>query len=356
MVIGINASAAFKTPRTGVEEYTYQLLKHLSKLDVGKHQVILYVNKGDLANCRFKIKKLTFPFMWTQVRLSLEMLTHRPDVLFIPVHVLPLVHPRKSIVTIHGLEYEYFPEMYPKSFLKYLRLGTKYALKHAYKIIAVSENTKRDLVRLYGADPGKIEVVHHGVSQKFHPTGGHPKGEKVKVKYILYLGRLEKKKNVDGLVKAFDILKTRYGVPHKLLLVGPIGYKFREIKSTIQASKYTNDIIQTGYVSEGEKYKLLKNADVFIFPSLYEGFGMPVTEAQGAGVPVVTSNISSLPEVVGESALKVNPLDTEAIAESIYKVISDDKLRKNLIKQGYENIKRFSWEKCARETLKALIT
>lgn len=359
MTIGINASAAFKPQRTGVEEYTYQLLKHLSRLDVDKHQVVLYVNKADIDTFGFKARKLIFPFMWTQLRLGLEMLVHKPDILFIPVHVLPLVHPRKSIVTIHGLEYEYFPEMYPASFLRYLRFSTKYALKHAYKIIAVSNNTKRDLVRLYGGDSGKIEVVYHGVNKNPIPTGRQEKSKiknkKQKNENILYLGRLEKKKNVDRLAKAFNILKQKYKIPHKLILAGPAGYRFEEIERVIKSSKSGDDIVVTGYVSEEEKYKLLENTDEFVFPSLYEGFGMPILEAQSVGAPVVTSNISSLEEIVGESALKVNPLDVEQIAESIYKVINDDKLRKNLIKQGYENAKRFSWEKCAKETLDILI-
>jgi len=362
MTIGINASAAFKPQRTGVEEYTYQLMEHLGKLDVAKHQVILYVDnklkaQGSKLKADFEIKTLSFPFMWTQLRLSLEMLMRRPDILFIPVHVLPLVHPQKSIVTIHGLEYEYFPEMYPLPAFKYLRFSTRYALKHAYKIITVSENTKRDLIRLYGGSPEKIEVVYHGVN-KCQMSNVKYQNHNSKLKsnnYILYLGRIEKKKNVDRLVRAFDIVKQKYRVPHKLILAGSAGYRFREIEQVIKNSKAKDDIIMTGYVSEEEKCKLLKNADEFVFPSLYEGFGMPVLEAQSAGVPVVTSNISSLPEIVGESALKVNPLNTEEIAESIYKVISNDKVRKALIGQGYENIKRFSWEKCARETFKILL-
>ncbi len=358
MIIGINASAAFKSQRTGVEEYTYRLLKHLKKLDVNKHQVILYADsklKPQTSNLKadFEIKTLTFPFMWTQLRLGLEIFMHNPDVLFIPVHVLPLVHSRKSVVTIHGLEYEYYPKMYPSLFLRYLRWSTKYALKHAYKIIAVSNNTKKDLVRLYGGDPKKIEVVYHGVNKNQKPKTKNQK-YKSKIKNILYLGRLERKKNVDRLVKAFNVLKTKYEVPHKLVLAGPPGYGFKEIEKVIKDSKARDDIIQKGYITEEEKWQLLKGADVFSFPSLYEGFGMPVLEAQSVGLPVVTSNISSLPEVVGESALKVNPLNIEEIAESIYRVVSDDKLRQNLVNRGYENIKRFSWEKCARETLRVL--
>lgn len=357
MFIGINASAALKPQPTGVEEYTYQLLKHLSKLDVGKHQVVLYVNGGNLESCSFKIKKLTSPFMWTQVRLGLEMLIHKPDVLFIPVHVLPLIHPSKSVVTIHGLEYEYFPEAYPFTHLRYLRWSTRYALKHASKIIAVSNNTKKDLVGLYGGDPKKIEVVHLGISRMQNARckmQNYNSKFKINGEYILYMGRLAKIKNIDGLVRAFDILKKKYKIPHRLILAGPSGYRFKDIKSTIHTLKSAKDIIQTGYVTKEEKWRLLRDANVFAFPSLYEGFGMPVLEAQSMGVPVVTSNTSSLPEVVAESALKINPLNTEGIAESIYKLINDGELCKSLISRGYENIKRFSWEKCARETWQIL--
>lgn len=180
MLIGINAAAAFKQPRTGVEEYTYQLLKHLTMLkETKKHRFVLYTDnviarnpdrsRGDeaipwhLPN-NFQIKQLRWSLpMWTQIRLASEILLNKPEALFIPVHVLPLAHPQNSVVTIHGLEYEYYPEMYPWQHLKYLRWSTQYALKYARQIIAVSENTKKDLIELYNGNPEKIKVVYHGV-------------------------------------------------------------------------------------------------------------------------------------------------------------------------------------------------
>lgn len=150
-------------------------------------------------------------------------------------------------------------------------------------------------------------------------------------KYILYLGTGHKRKNIDGLKKALEILRDKYKVKHELVLAG--------VKD---------------YISEEKKWQLLKNADVFVFPSFYEGFGFPVLEAQVAGVPVVASNVSSLPEILNNSALLINPNKPEEIAEAIYKIISDPKLKQKLIKKGQENIKRFSWQKCARETLKVI--
>jgi len=331
MLIGINARAAFKEPRTGVEEYTYQLIKHLTMLEESKkHRFILYTKEN-----------LKWPLpMWTQIRLAAEMTVNKPDVLFIPVHVLPLIHPQNSVVTIHGLEYEYYPEMYPWRHLRYLQWSTKYALKNARQIIAVSENTKNDLVKLYGGRPEKIEVIYHGVeipNSKFQ----------TKQPYILFIGRLEAKKNIQGLIKAFNLLKKKYQIPHKLILVGPRGYGYEN-------PKFRDDIIEKGYISQEEKWQLLKSADLFALPSFYEGFGIPILEAQAAGCPVITSNVSSMPEVAGQGAILIDPKNIEEIAEAMYKIISHSQLKKDLIAKGEQNVKRFSWPKCANQTLKIL--
>lgn len=150
-------------------------------------------------------------------------------------------------------------------------------------------------------------------------------------KYILYLGSNHKRKNINGLKKAFKILKEKYRIPHELVLAG--------VKN---------------HISGDEKWQLLKNAEVFVFPSFYEGFGMPVLEAQAVGLPVVASKISSFPEILGDSALLIDPYKPEEIAETIYKIIKNPKLRNSLIKKSQENVKRFSWQKCAEETLKIL--
>jgi len=343
MVIGIHALAAFKRSRTGVEEYTYQLIKHLTMLEKAKkHRFVLYTNQTSQSFSQDQIRHLKWPFpMWTQIRLGLEMILKKPDLLFIPAHVLPLIHPKKSVVVIHGLEYEYYPKMYPRKHLSYLRWSTRYAVEHARKIIAVSQNTKDDLINFYQADPDKIAMIHHGFS-----IDKKAKGEKFDWPYILFLGRLETKKNVHGLIKAFNSLKERYQIPHKLVLAGSFGFGFEGDKS--------DQVITTGYVSEDQKWSLLKGADMFVLPSFYEGFGLPILEAQAVGIPVITSNLSSMPEVAGEGALLIEPSDTDQISETIYKLIKSDKMKKDLVEKGYHNIKRFSWQKCARKTLNLL--
>jgi len=390
MIIGINAAAAIKQLRTGVEEYTYQLIKHLTMLPEAKeHRFFLYVPAVVLAKAdvltsdassqiylngqnkyfdfplpeNFAIKELKWELpMWTQIRLASEMILNKPDVLFIPVHILPIIHPKNSVVTIHGLEYEYFPQYYPLGHRRYLRWSTRYALKHARKIIAVSENTRQDLIKIYGGDANRIEVVHHGFSRfdvipakaGIRDSGFWLQaGMTIKKPYLLYLGRIEQKKNIDGILEAYKILKEKYQIPHKLILAGAPGFGYDILKLKIKNLKL--EIEELGYVSEDEKQRLLANADTFLFPSFYEGFGLPVLEAQAAGVPVATSFSSSLPEIAGQGALFVNPKNPAQIAEAAKAIIDDKTLRDKLIQTGRENIKRFSWEKCARKTLGVLL-
>lgn len=338
MLIGINMTAAFNSPRTGVEEYVYQLVKNMTMLKESReHRFSLYTPQN-----------LKWPLpMWTQARLSLEMAFKKPDALFIPVHVLPLIHPRNSVATIHGLEFEYYPETYPWRHRNYLRWSSRYALKHAREIIAVSENTKNDLVKLYGGDPEKIKVIYHGISRP-------PAFEKVNFSspFILFIGRLETRKNILGLIRAYQAIKKKYQIPHKLVLAGPPGYGYGQIKKEIQQAK--PEIKEMGYVSRKVKWGLLKKADLFVMPSFYEGFGLPLLEAQQAGCPIVSSSASALPEVTGKGALLADPSNIEQMSELMYKVINSSQAKDDLIQKGYKNIKRFSWRKCARQTLKTL--
>jgi len=401
MTIGINATAAVTWPRTGVEEYVYQLIKHLTMLpEAMGHRFLLFVPKikPDIAkklflnetnNCfdfslpeNFAVKQLKWPWpMWTQIRLASQMLLKQPDVLFAPAHVLPMAHPKNSIVSVLGLEYEYYPEVYSFFRRRYLRFATKYAVKKAKKIIAISDSTKRDLVKLYGdALAEKIRVVQLGISlnQKINRdketvtenSANEPPAPfnrdcrapsltkdrnyrcKTTIPYLLYLGRLETKKNVQGIIEAYKILKEKYRIPHELVLAGSPGFGYKSLKLRIRNCRFK--INEPGYVSEAEKQRLLREAEIFLFPSFYEGFGLPILEAQAAGVSVVTANISSMPEVAGEGAVLVDPKKPEEIARAVYKIIDDRFFRDKLIKLGYENVKRFSWEKCARETLRVL--
>jgi len=222
----------------------------------------------------------------------------------------------------------------------------------AKKIIAVSENTKNDLMRLYKVPEKKIEVIYEGVSRDQETVSGE-QYEKYKP-YILFVGRLEKRKNIKGIIRAYKILREKYNISHKLILAGKPGYGYESIRHEASGMKYENDIIFPGFVSERDKRGLLRNADTFLFPSFYEGFGLPVLEAQNYGVPVVTGNVSSLSEVGGNSVIYCDSERPESIAEAVHKLISNPELKNDIIDKGYENIKRFSWGDCSFRISKIL--
>ena len=377
MNIGIDASRAFEKERTGIEEYSYQLIKNLAMMDLKSHQIFLYARKNlvidfDLPD-NFKLKIISPNKFWTQIGLASEMLRNKIDVLFVPAYAVPQIHPSETVVTIHGLEYKYFPECYSLKERMILEINTKLSIKLASKIIVPSENTKKDLIKFYGVEEGKINVVYHGVNSNWS-KGFSPKVKQnnlvqiraealtPKIEFnVLFLGRLEKRKNIVNLVKAFELFKNQLrrrhsGMsPSQLILVGKAGFGFEEIKTTIQESQFKKDIILKDYISESEKEELYQNADLFILPSFYEGFGLPVLEAMSYGVPVVCSNTSSLPEVAGGAALLIDPNNIQEISEAMSKVFSNSDLKNKMIEKGFENIRRFSWEKCVRETMEVLL-
>lgn len=356
MIIGVDGSRAFAEKRTGIEEYSYQVIKHLRNELRDSSEVKLFLKNGQKVDFNlpenWKVKEIKFPYLWTQVGLSLEMFFYPVNVLFIPAHVVPIFHPKNTIVVVHGLEFEFIPEAYSFWARMYMRWSIKSSCRWAKKIIAVSENTKKDLVRLYKVPEGKIEVIYEGVSTNYESNTN------IRImpdtKCLLFIGRIEERKNIAGIIKAFEILKEKYKIPHKLILAGKGGYGYEKIKMQIENSKQKKDVIFTGYISEEKKHELLKSAEVFLFPTFYEGFGLPILEAQAAGAPVVASNNSSIPEVAGDSAILVNPKKSEEIAEAVWKIINDRNLRQDLIRKGLENVQKFSWEKCAEKIIKIL--
>jgi glycosyltransferase involved in cell wall biosynthesis len=376
MIIGIDASRAFLKRRTGIEEYAYQTIKHLRNEIPPETEVVLYVRKKvsfihgriqkNLPEIDFELPQnwrargIWAPRFWTQIGLSLEMLWHTPDVLFVPAHTVPIVHPKKTVVTIHGLEYEYCPQAYSLWERVYMHYSIMLSCRVASTVICVSENTKKDVMKLYAVPENKIRVVYEGYESNFQfpisnfQTNSNDSISNVTKPYLLFIGRLEERKNVGRMIEAFAILKEKYQIPHELILIGKPGFGYERIAHKLQATSYKIEIKELGYVTEEEKWELLKNADVFLFPTLYEGFGIPVLEAQSVGVPVVTSNASSLPEVAGNGAIFVDPESVESIAEGIYQVLSDPELRSGIIEKAAHNVNRFGWAQCARVVGKEL--
>jgi len=374
ILIGLDASRGFLKNRTGVEEYSYQITKALIKIDQ-KNQYILYLNGDENLEVaseifwpdNFKLKNIPLQRAWVHLRLCRAARRDRVNALFIPSQAMPVFYPGKTVVTLHGLEYEHYPKSYSAWRKFYLRQTTKFSLKAAAKIIAVSENTKKDLVKMYNGDAEKIRVVHHGYNAQLFPSalrGGDLKGADCKYvgnkqhwqaqePFFLAIGRLETRKNILNLIKAFELLK-KDGWGGKLVLVGKPGYGYEKIKKALEESPNKKDIIEKGFVSENEKWQLLRSAAVFVFPSFYEGFGMPLLEAFSAGAPVICSNASSLPEVGEDACLYFDPNDVREISQKIKQVLDNDILRQDLIAKGQIRLRNFSWEKCGRETLEVL--
>lgn len=351
MIIGIDASRAFLPKRTGIEEYSYQVVKHLRDTLSPEIEVRLYMRPGQGVDFtipkNWKVKRLFAPYLWTQGRLSLEMLLHRPDVLFVPAHIVPLFHPRKTVVTMHGLEYEFSPESYSIFERLYMRWSIRFSCLVSRAIIAVSENTKKDLQKLYSVSEEKIVVIPEGFERE-RAEGVGERGNS-ESPFFLFIGRLEARKNIVRIIEAFEEFKEKTRLPHTLVLAGKWGYGRERIEEKIASSSVKNDITLTGYISENEKWGLLANADAFLFPTLYEGFGLPVLEAQAVGTVVITSNTSSLPEVAGQGALFVDPLKAPEIAEAMERLVTDPRLQAGIIEKATQNVKRFSWEECARK-------
>lgn len=361
--IAIDGSRAFLARRTGIEEYSSQVIRHLRE-PLREASVILYIRSDQTPDFdlppAWKVKKLWAPRLWTQVRLSLAVLADRPDVLFVPAHTVPLIHPRRTVVTVHGLEYEVVPQGYGFWERLYMRWSIRHSVRAASTVVAVSENTKQDLVRLYGVPEEKIAVVYEGYDEAIsdfqspisNDQSAAPYGSDGP--YFLFVGRLEERKNVARIIEAFELLKAAQGLPHRLVLAGKPGHGYAAIQSKIRHSKFKDSIVELGYVSETEKRKLLRGAEAFLFPTLYEGFGLPVLEAQAAGTPVIISNHSSLPEVAGEGAVMVLAEEPYLIAEAMHLVLTDEEKRAALVRAGRENLSRFSWERCAAELARIL--
>jgi glycosyltransferase involved in cell wall biosynthesis len=370
MKIGIDASRANKDNKTGVEWYSYHLIEQFKKID-HENEYFLYSNHkltSALADCpqNFKSRRIKWyiPRTWTIFRLGLHVRfgKNKPDVLFMPASSLPVIFPRKSVVTVHDIGFVHFPELYPWADRFYHKLFMLWIKVFATKIIAVSHYTKKDLIETYKIKPEKIEVVYNGydgVSYKqMDLTNEDLLRYGIRDPYILFIGRLEQKKNIVRLVEAFAELKKRnQNLPHKLVLVGRPGRGdgYEEAKQKIKDFGLVGEVIILGWLSSQELPILLNKADLFIFPSLFEGFGIPVIEAMACGCPVACSKTTSLPEVAGEAALMFDPENVEEIRARMEQVLLNKEVVESLREKGLRRAEQFSWEKSARETLKILL-
>jgi glycosyltransferase involved in cell wall biosynthesis len=366
MKIGI-ISERLNRPLTGVGNYTYYLIKELSMIydkrdvyliDYMDDKIFTDVNKITIKFPLKNISKNSYYFWHIYLQLKIKKNNLNLDIIHSPENAalfVKLKH-QKKIITVHDIIAYLFPESVTLITRLRYKLLLSRTLKTTDKIIAVSNSTKKDLMNYFNIPAEKISVVLEAADEKFKPLNPEEVSD-VKQKnnlnfpFILYVGNLAKHKNIPMLIEAFYKIKKK-NIECKLVIAGKKEWEYKEIFETVDKLNLQNNVVFTGYVLDEDLPALYNAADLFVYPSLYEGFGLPPLEAMACGTPVITSNTSSLPEVVGNAGIMVDPYDVDGLADAMHKVLSNEGLREDMIKRGLERAKMFSWEKCARETLK----
>ena len=393
LTIGIDASRAFVDDPAGPEYYSLHLIENIAKIDTFNNYK-LYVKVGQSPNHalprNFQVIQVRLPRLWTQVGLALETLLRPPDVLFVPAHTLPLITkmllPHMPIlVTVHGLEGKFLPQSGNSLAHIYRNWSIGWAVKFSDRLIAVSEDTKRDVLNTYNISPNKIKVIHEGVDLMYFVAdkNSSSKAEACSIvdkfgiskDYILFVGTVQPRKNLVRLIEAFSLLTNRdsigsgcgrligqrkpkrgarYRDDLELVITGKLGWMYEDVLAAPHRFGVESRVKFIGRVSDAELLELYSEARVFVLPSVTEGFGLPILEAQASGIPVVASNSGAIPEVAGNGALLVNPLSVKEISQALEKVLTDDKLRTKLIAKGRENVRLYSWTTAADSTIKML--
>jgi glycosyltransferase involved in cell wall biosynthesis len=344
--------------RVGSSEVCYQLLVELAKIDK-KNQYLIYLPVEPTSDMpqesdNWQYEVIPSGKLWTMLGLT-RALMKKPalDVFFSPTHYGPLYTPCPEIISILDVSYKRFPELFTAKDKAQLALWGKYSLNHASKIITISNSSKDDIIEEYKIQPQKVTVVHLGIKNESRSMN-HESGEKmmdklgIKKPYILFVGTLQPRKNIARLIEALSLLSDK---DVNLVVIGRRGWHYEDILSAPTRFGVEDRVKFLENVSDEDLPEFYKEAELFVLPSLYEGFGLPVLEAMKNGCPVATSDISSLPEAGGDAAAYFNPEDATDIAKTIEKILSDAKLRSDMIKKGHEQVKKFSWEKAAREVI-----
>lgn len=362
MRIGIDAHCIGQR-KTGNETYTRNLVKNLGLLDHDDMDYVVYLTSkangcaGTLGGSRVRTKLIRpeSPFLRVSLGFAIESRAEKLDV-FHAQYFLPHHLRCRTVLTVHDILYERHPEFFTKMDLYRNRIGIPWSCQHADHIITVSESSKRDLIQIYGVDPARITVTHHGPDESYYPIDKGAAQERLRRKYaldgefILYVGAIQPRKNIPRLLSAFAELKRKRGIPHKLVIVGPKSWLATEAFRVMKSYAESGDVVVTGYVPQEDLPHFYSAATVFAYVPICEGFGLPVLEAIACGTPTVTSLGSSLEEVAGGAAVLVDPLDESAIASAIATVLDNSDLRQKLRVLGLTRSRMFSSREMAART------
>lgn len=365
MIIGIDGNEANIEKKVGIGEYAYELLINFYKLSKDKpnlkFRIYLKENpRNDMPppTPLWQYKVIGPKKLWTRIGLPFKLFTDikKPDVFFTPTHYGPRFSPVPTAISIMDLSFIHFPELFKKNDLYQLINWTKLSAQKALKIFTISEFSKNDIIKTYSVKKDDVVVTYPGIKPSERTTKNLNMSDLnkkfgINKEYILFVGTLQPRKNIERLVEAFSMLKNK---DLDLVIVGKKGWLYEEILNSPKKYEVSNRVKFLDFVENEDLPSLYSNALCFVLPSLYEGFGLPVLEAMKYGCPVVISNVSSLPEAGGDAAVYFDPENIKDIQEKIEKVISSKSLREEMVKKGYNQVKKFSWEKTAKETLKVL--
>jgi glycosyltransferase involved in cell wall biosynthesis len=364
MRVGLSAYLAHEGAdyrSAGVSVYTQQLVTRLPAA-APQNQYVAFVGPDsppfddvERVQTRLPTYRPEVRIGWEQTGLVIEAARHGVDLLHGTVNVLPAARRRPSVVTIHDLSFLVTPRTLPRAKSLYLRYAVRLSARIAQRIIAVSRSTKRDLVESLGVSPEKIDVVYPGVDERFRPLSEDEKtsfrtGLTEGRPYILHVGTVQPRKNVDVLIRAFARLKAEAHIPHLLLLAGARGWMYDSVFRMVTDLGLQADVRFADYVAPKDLPLWYNCADVFAYPSAFEGFGLPVLEAMACGLPVVTSASSSLLEVAGDAAITVEPGSDEALAQGVGRILNDERLRQRLRSAGLDRASDWTWDATARAT------
>jgi glycosyltransferase involved in cell wall biosynthesis len=361
--IGIDYTSAVRQG-AGIGRYTRNLIRALADIDHTTEYVLFSAGRDtgqspwpdNFRGRSLPLSDAALAFAWQKLRLpiAIEWITGRLDIFHSPDFVLPPVRRARTVLTVHDLSFMRFPECSSAPLLEYLMRAVPRSVARADMILADSESTRQDLIELLRVPEERLRVVYAGVEPRFQPQRDSANVQAVlsrygiRVPFVLGVGTLQPRKNFVRLIRAYGLLKRGKGLPHSLVIAGGRGWLYEEILRTIDELGLQQDVQLVGFVADEDLPALYSAASVFAYPSLYEGFGIPVLEAMGCGTPVVTSNVSSLPEVAGDAAMMVSPDDIEALADVLWRVIDDDSQRRELVQRGFEQAKRFQWRTSAQ--------
>lgn len=372
MIIGIDGNEANTDDKVGVQHYSFEILWALYRLQdewKGKHKFRIYLKNAPRGNLPrefvgWNYKILRGKGVWILSKLTPHLLMgEKPDVFFSPHHYLPPIPGLPKMCTIHDLGYLMFSGQFKKYDFWQLKYWSAISIIISKYIICPSQSVKKDIVRHYSFTSKKAKVVYHGYDNKRFNTKISQKlvrqtlkKYRIEGEYILFLSTLKPSKNIEGLVKAFDLLREQiYNKNLKLVIAGKKGWLYESIFAKVRELGLTKRVIFTDYLPEKEKPALISGAKLFVLPSFWEGFGIDVLEAMACGTPVVVSNVASLPEVAGDAGIYVDPDDVQSITDGIKKVLNMDAKRYNKqVELSLKQVKKFSWEKAAKQTLKIL--